>query len=140
MVLKKNIKGGKVMSSSEKVTVNVNVVDLGQIDLLVKEGFYSNRTDFIKTSIRNQLKTHDLSLREVIVRKTYSLGIVVYNRKSLEEYLVKGIKIDIKVVGMLVLKDDIPTELAIKTINSIDVSGIFKCNDELKEALSNVIM
>jgi len=127
------------MNSLEKVTINVNVVDLGQIDLLVKEGFYSNRTDFIKTAIRNQLKAHDLSIRDVIVRKEYSVGIVSYSKKDLEECLAKGIKLDIKVVGMLVLKDNIPIDLAVKTINSIDVSGIFKCNDDLRKALSNII-
>jgi len=127
------------MNSLEKVTINVNAVDLGQIDLLVKEGFYSNRTDFIKTAIRNQLKAHDLSIRDVIVRKEYSVGIVSYSKKDLEECLAKGIKLDIKVVGMLVLKDNIPIDLAVKTINSIDVSGIFKCNDDLRKALSNII-
>ena len=89
---------------------------MGNIDLLVSEGFYSNRTDFIKTSIRNQLSKHDLRINELIIQKNFSVGVVYYTKSALEEYLTNNKKVDIKVLGMLIFKNDISAELALKTI------------------------
>jgi Arc/MetJ-type ribon-helix-helix transcriptional regulator len=62
-------------SDSEKITINLGLIDLGQIDLLVQEGFYSNRTDCIRTAIRNQLVAHAEAVRQTIARKTLVLGL-----------------------------------------------------------------
>ncbi len=124
------------MAETEKVTINMNVVDLGQVDLLVEQGFYSNRTDFIKTAIRNQITSHSKVIEKVITDKAYLIGITYYDRKTLEQVAENNKVLDIKVVGMLVLKEDIDVELARKTIKSIKVFGVFKANPELKKALN----
>lgn len=104
------------MSKSEKITINLNVVDLGKIDLLVEQGFYSNRTDFIKTSIRNQLSSHANVVDQIITSKSYVIGVSHYDRKTLEKVLEENKILDIKVVGMLSFSDDVDEELIIKTI------------------------
>ncbi|TQR19018.1 CopG family transcriptional regulator [Psychrobacillus vulpis] len=127
------------MAETEKITINMNVVDLGKVDLLIEQGFYSNRTDFIKTSIRNQLTTHSQVVDQVITQKHFIMGVSIYNRKTLEKLLNEKKSLSIKVVGMLVLSDDIEQELALKTINSIKIFGVFKARVELKEALQSII-
>ena len=124
------------MVETEKVTINLNVVDLGKIDLLVSQGFYSNRTDFIRTGIRNQLTTHATELENLVVKQEFAVGVTTYSKKDLEKLIAKNEKIDIRVVGMLVLGGDIDVELALKTINSVQVRGIYKATAEIKNALS----
>ncbi|WP_234117278.1 hypothetical protein [Clostridium hydrogenum] len=129
------------MANLEKVTVNVNAVDLGNIDLLISEGFYSNRTDFIKTAIRNQLGKHDVVVKDIIIRKQFNVGIGYFDKGDLERHVNNNEKMNIKFLGVLVLKDDISEELALKAINSIEVFGVLKCNEKLKKVLiSNKIM
>ncbi|MGE7692322.1 CopG family transcriptional regulator [Lysinibacillus sp. NPDC097214] len=123
------------MAETEKITINMNVVDLGKADLLIEQGFYSNRTDFIKTAIRNQLTSHSRVIENVITDKSYVLGITYYDRKTLEQVFKENKILDIKVVGMLVLKDDIDVELANKTIKSIRVLGVFRASPQLKKVL-----
>lgn len=124
------------MSKSEKITINLNVVDLGKIDLLVEQGFYSNRTDFIKTSIRNQLSSHANVVDQIITSKSYVIGVSHYDRKMLEKVLEENKILDIKVVGMLSFSDDVDEELIIKTIKSVKVLGILKAPPEIKKALN----
>ncbi|MGV3466789.1 MAG: CopG family transcriptional regulator [Heyndrickxia sp.] len=123
------------MSETEKITINMNVVDLGKVDLLVEQGFYSNRTDFIKTSIRNQLLTHSKEVESEITNKSYVVGISRYNKKSLTALLDEGKNLDIKVIGMLVFEDDVEVDLVEKTIKSAKVFGVLKARSEIKEAL-----
>lgn len=124
------------MAETEKITINMNVVDLGKVDLLVEQGFYSNRTDFIKTSIRNQLSTHSEVVDQMIVSKSYFIGVMLLNREELENLVALKKKIDIKVLGMLILADDIDVALALKTIQSIKILGVVKASAELKKALN----
>ncbi|WP_170885482.1 CopG family transcriptional regulator [Bacillus alkalicellulosilyticus] len=124
------------MAETEKITVNMNVVDLGKVDLLVEQGFYSNRTDFIKTSIRNQLSTHDKQIDVVVTEKSFLLGVSRYDRKMLEGFLQKNKRMDINVVGMFVLDEDVDLELARKTIRSVKVFGVFKANAQIKQYFS----
>lgn len=126
---------GVLMKDTEKITINTNAVDSEKVELMVDEGFYSNRADFIKTSVRNQLNAHSRTIEDVITVKSYEIGINYYDRKSLEQILEQNKLLNIKVVGMLVLKDDIDVELAKKTINSIKVFGVLKASRELKIAL-----
>lgn len=121
------------MADTEKITINMNYVDLGKVDLLVEQGFYSNRTDFIKTSIRNQLSGHSEVVDRVITDKSYVIGISRYDRKDLEKLLEQNKVLDLKVVGMLVLDDDIDLDLAEKTIKSIKVFGVLRANSQLKK-------
>ncbi|MEJ7819291.1 MAG: hypothetical protein WKF44_03205, partial [Rubrobacteraceae bacterium] len=88
------------MSETEKITINLGLVDLGQVDLLVQEGFYSNRTDFIRTAIRNQLSTHADTVRQTVARKTMVLGLQHYTRQDLEEVRATGETLEIKVLGL----------------------------------------
>ncbi|HAY83570.1 MAG TPA: CopG family transcriptional regulator [Chloroflexi bacterium] len=127
------------MSDTEKITINLGVVDLGKIDLLVEQGFFTNRTDFIRAAIRNYLDKHDTELQETITRNNFAVGIMVFTSNGLKKRLDKGEMLDILVVGMLVLSEDITPELARSTINSIKVLGIFEAPKEVKEAIADRI-
>ncbi len=128
------------MADSEKMTINISVVDLGKIDLLVEEGFYSNRTDFIRTGIRNQLDKHNEEVKQTVTRKTMVVGVVSYGRTALEKRLAAGEKISAWVVGSLVIADDVSAELALDTIESIKVYGVLKASKKVKDALADRIL
>jgi Arc/MetJ-type ribon-helix-helix transcriptional regulator len=127
------------MPDTEKVTINVSAVDLGKIDLLVQEGLYSNRTDFIRTSIRNLIDKHSLEIQQTVTRYSYVIGVLVYNHKDFEEYKKKGQKLKIDVIGFFHITDDVSPELAKEVIDHIRVRGIFQANDALKTALADLI-
>ena len=95
-------------SESEKITINLGYVDLGHIDLLVREGFYSNRTDFIRTAIRNQLASHADAVKQSIVRRTLELGLRRVTRAELEALKEKGVRLHVQVVGLATIDDDVP--------------------------------
>ena len=128
------------MADSEKITINMSVVDLGKVDLLVEEGFYSNRTDFIRTSIRNQLDRHSDEVKQSVTRKTMAVGVVGYGRKTLEARQAAGEKVSAWVVGSLTIEDDVSAELALETIESIKVYGVLKASDKVKNALGDRIL
>ena len=124
---------------SEKITINLGYVDLGRIDLLVQEGFYSNRTDFIRTAIRNQLSTQGDAVTESIVRHTLELGLRHYSRADLEAAKTAGEKLHIKVVGLVRIAADVPPKLALATIDAITVLGALQASAEVKSALAGRI-
>ena len=122
---------------SEKITINLGYVDLGHIDLLVQEGFYSNRTDFIRTAIRNQLATHREEVKRSIVRQTLELGLRHYTRADLEAVKDAGEKLHIKVLGLASFAPDVTPTLALATIESITVLGALHASKEIKVALAD---
>jgi Arc/MetJ-type ribon-helix-helix transcriptional regulator len=124
---------------TEKITINVGFVDLGHIDLLVHEGFYSNRTDFIRTAIRNQLATHADTVKQSIVRHTLELGLRNYSREDLEAVKAAGGKLRIQVVGLATIAEDVTPDLALATIESITVLGALQASKAVKAALSHRI-
>jgi Arc/MetJ-type ribon-helix-helix transcriptional regulator len=124
---------------SEKITINLGFVDLGRVDLLVQEGFYSNRTDFIRTAIRNQLSTHGEEVRDSIARHTLELGLRHYTRADLEAVKAAGEKLHIKVLGLASIAADVTPALAVATIESINVLGAFHASPEIKAALADRI-
>ena len=125
---------------TEKITVNLGYVDLGRIDLLVQEGFYSNRTDLIRTAIRNQLGAHTDVLKQTIDRHTLELGLRDYSRADLEAVRSAGETLHIKVVGLARIAADVSPELARATIASISVVGALKASAEVKSALADRIL
>jgi Arc/MetJ-type ribon-helix-helix transcriptional regulator len=127
------------MADTEKITINVSAVDLGRIDLLAEEGFYTNRTDFIRTAIRKELDAHRDVVEKSVTRRSSALGFVVHTRRSLEDCEKKRQKLELKVVGGLHLADDIPPELARRTIQSIKVYGVLRASEAVKQALSDRI-
>ena len=127
------------MSETEKITVNMSVVDLGKIDLLVQEGLYSNRTDLIRTAIRNQIKNHEFELQQSVQRNSFGIGVINYNRKDLEEAKAEGKSLKITIIGLLHLSNDISPDLAAETIESIRVMGVFRAPEALKQALADRI-
>ena len=127
------------MPETEKITINMSVVDLGKIDLLVQEGLYSNRTDFIRTAIRNQLDKHSLEIQQSVTRNSYVIGALIYSRSDLEKRKLKGEKLDITMIGFLRLANDITPELAREVIGSIQVHGVFKASNAVKAALTDRI-
>ncbi len=126
-------------SDSEKITINLGFVDLGHIDLLVREGFYSNRTDFIRTAIRNQLASHTDAVRQSIVRHTLELGLRSFGRQELEAVKAEGGRLRIQVLGLATIDDDVTPELARATIETITVLGALHASKELKAALADRI-
>jgi Arc/MetJ-type ribon-helix-helix transcriptional regulator len=130
---------GSGVSETEKITINLGPVDLGQIDLLVREGFYQNRTDFIRTAIRNQLSAHSEAVKQTVARKTLVLGLQHYTRHDLETVRAAGETLEIKVLGLVSIADDVPTELALATIDSLEVLGAFRASSAVKAALAGRI-
>lgn len=127
------------MSETEKITINLGLVDLGQVDLLVQEGFYSNRTDFIRTAIRNQLSTHAEVVQQTVARKTLVLGLENYTRRDLEAVRDAGEMLEIKVLGLASIADDVSPELALETIDSLVVLGALRASPAVKSALAGRI-
>ncbi len=122
---------------TEKLTINLGLVDLGQIDLLVQEGFYSNRTDFIRTAIRNQLVTHADVVKHTVARKSLALGLQHYTRHDLEAVRTAGQTLQIQVVGLAVIAEDVPPELARATIDSVAVLGALRASPAVRAALAD---
>jgi len=124
-------------AESEKITINLGFVDLGQVDLLVEDGFYSNRTDFIRTAIRNQLLTHGEVLKKSVARREMVLGLQRYSRKDLENVVAAGEKLQIHVLGLAIIDDDVTPQLARQAIASIAVLGALRASAEVKAALAD---
>jgi len=122
---------------SEKITINLGLIDLGQIDLLVLEGFYTNRTDLIRTAIRNQLAMHADVLRQTVARRTLVLGLQEYSRRDLEAIRQSREKLRIQVLGLVRIADDVSPELARETIESIAVLGALHASPAVKAALAD---
>jgi len=125
------------MSESEKITINLSAVDLGKIDLLVQESLYSNRTDFIRTAIRNLLDKHNMEIQQAVTRHSYAVGVLSYDRSDLERRKEKGEKMNITILGLLHLHDDISAELAAEVIESVKVQGIFIASEAVKKAIAD---
>ena len=127
------------VSDSEKITINLGYVDLGHIDLLVQEGFYSNRTDFIRTAIRNQLDRQNEAVKSSLARHRLTLGVSVYTRAELEGLAAKGERLDLQVLGLLIIAPDVPAELARATIASVYVLGALQASPDVRAALGDRI-
>ena len=121
---------------TEKITINLGYVDLGQIDLLVREGFYANRTDFIRTAVRNQLATAATAVNQTVARRTLVLGTALYTRHELEEARAAGRMVRIRVLGLATIADDVTPELALATIESVEVLGALRASPAVKAALA----
>lgn len=127
------------VGETEKLTINLGVVDLGQIDLLVQEGFYSNRTDLIRTAIRNQLGVHAEDVKRTIARRTLVLGLLDLSRADLERARAAGETLQIQVVGLARIAQDVSPELARATISSVHVLGAFHASPAVRSALADRI-
>ena len=129
------LKGGE----SEKITINLGPVDLGQIDLLVEEGFYSNRTDLIRTAIRNQLTVHAQVVQESVTRRALVLGLQHFTKRDLEAVRAAHERLTIQVLGLASIATDVSPELALATIESVSVLGAFHASPAVKTALADRI-
>lgn len=123
-------------AESEKITINLGPIDLGQVDLLVQEGFYANRTDLIRTAIRNQLQQHADVVKQTVARKSLVLGMQHYSRADLEALQAAGERLQIHVLGLASIASDVTVELALATIESIVVLGSLHASAVLKTALA----
>ena len=122
---------------TEKITMNLGFVDLGHVDLLVQEGFYSNRTDFIRTAIRNQIERHADVVRNAVTRKSVDLGLRHFSRTDLEAVRDTGHMLDIRVLGLASIAIDVSPELARSTIASLAVLGALHASSAVKAALAD---
>ena len=125
-------KGGE----TEKITINLGPIDLGQIDLLVQEGFYANRTDLIRTAIRNQLALHTKVVHDTVVRRELVLGMQHFSRADLEAVRARGEMLNIQVLGLASIGNDVTPDLALATIESLSVLGAFHASAPVKTALA----
>lgn len=124
---------------TEKMTINVGVVDLGHVDLLVQEGFYSNRSDLIRTALRNQLAQHADIVKQTVARRTLTVGLQHFARADLEAAVSAGRRLQINVVGLARIADDVSAELASAAIDSVTVLGAFQASAAVRQALSDRI-
>jgi Arc/MetJ-type ribon-helix-helix transcriptional regulator len=122
---------------SEKITINVGLVDLGQIDLLVDEGFYANRTDFIRTAIRRQLENRADAVKKTVARRALTLGTRHLSRRDLEKLRDAGETIELRVLGLATIANDVSADLALATISSVEVLGAFRAPKTVKAALAD---
>jgi len=125
------------IEKSEKITINLGLVDLGEIDLLVGEGFFANRTDFIRTAIRRQLETRSAAVQDTVARRTLQLGTVQYDRAQLEKLRDAGRTVQLRVLGLGSIANDVTPELALATIESVEVLGAFRAPRAVKAALAH---
>jgi Arc/MetJ-type ribon-helix-helix transcriptional regulator len=121
---------------SEKITINVGLIDLGQIDLLVREGFFANRTDFIRTAIRRQIESRSSSVESTVARRELTLGSEHYDRRDLEQLRDSGRMVELRVLGLASIADDVSPELAMATIAAVEVLGAFRAPAAVKAALA----
>jgi len=124
---------------TEKMTINVGVVDLGHVDLLVQEGFYSNRSDLVRTALRNQLALHADVLKQTVTRRTLTVGLQHYSRADLERAVAAGERLQVQVVGLARIADDVTPALAREAIESVTVLGAFQASPEVRKALAGRI-
>ncbi|MFX3633155.1 MAG: CopG family transcriptional regulator [Candidatus Pristimantibacillus sp.] len=127
------------MADTEKITINVGPVDLGQIDLLVDQGFYTNRTDFIRIAIRNQLQNHAAEVKQYTTEKFFVMGVMEFNRAQLEELKAANKMLDIKLVGALLVANDVTPQLAEETFGKLKLFGMMKAPIEVKRILNEII-
>lgn len=127
------------VAESEKITINLGYVDLGHVDLLVREGFYSNRSDFIRTAIRTHLERHTEAMKQSVARRHLELGLRRFSRADLETIRAAGETLHIQVLGLAVIESDVSVDLARATIASIQVLGALQASPEIKAALSDRI-
>ena len=125
---------------TEKITINLGLVDLGQIDLLVEEGFYANRTDFIRAAIRAQVAKHAEAVTQTVARRTLVLGVQHYTRRDLESVRAAGQRLQIRVLGLASIGEDVSPELALATIESVEVLGALRASAAVKAALADRIV
>ncbi len=124
-------------ADTEKITINLGFVDLGHIDLMVAEGFYSNRTDFIRTAIRNQLERHTEVVRKSLTRQSLELGLRHYSRQALEDARAAGDRLHINVLGLVTIAADVTPDLARGAIASVTVLGALHASPEVRKALAD---
>jgi Arc/MetJ-type ribon-helix-helix transcriptional regulator len=125
------------LDKTEKITINIGLVDLGQIDLLVDEGFYANRTDFIRTAIRRQLESRSGAVEQTVARRTLALGTQHYSRRDLEGLRAAGRTVEVRVLGLVTIAEDVSPELAEATVASVEVLGAFRASRAVKAALAS---
>src|SRR5918911_1293624 len=125
------------MPEMEKLTINLSPVDLGSIELLVEQGFYANRAEFIRVAIHNQLAKHADNVKEASARDAFVVGAMVYGRKTFEKAKKSKARLRLHVVGLLSIADDVPAPLAREVIESVKVHGMFRASAEVKAALAD---
>jgi Arc/MetJ-type ribon-helix-helix transcriptional regulator len=129
-------RGKSDRDKSEKITINIGLVDLGEIDLLVDEGFFANRTDLIRTAIRRQLESRSTAVDRTVARRELTLGSQHYSRRDLEAIRASGGKVQLRVLGLATIAEDVSPELALATIDAVEVLGAFRAPEAVKAALA----
>lgn len=128
----------KVNEQSEKITINVNHIDLGKIDLLIDNGFFSNRSDFIRAAIRNELNKNGSYVEEKIEKKGFLVGIAKYNEDDFQKAIESNQLINLRIIGLFVIDSNVPLELVKQSVKKIDVKGTLIAPKEIKDYLNSL--
>ena len=125
------------MEKTEKVSVNMNIGTLSQIDLLVDQGFYSNRSDFINQAVRESINQKQERINEVKTNYEkmnfiWFLGVYRLRYEELMQIKKNGNTKKISGYGILYIDDSLD-DLVLETINTINVKGKVNCSDKLNE-------
>lgn len=126
------------LAESEKITINLLPVDLGQIDLLVEQGFYSNRTDFIRIAIRNQLQSHNTEVKDYASERFFVMGVLKFNKQDLEELAKREKQLELKLIGALIVSEDVSLELAKQTFGKVKIFGTIKAPQQVKQFIQRL--
>jgi Arc/MetJ-type ribon-helix-helix transcriptional regulator len=128
------------IETTEKITININTIDLGHIDLLVNEGYYATRTEFIKTAVKKQLDRHEEDTKKLIEQKAkhgdyeLSIGVGGFTKSELERIIQKKeAKIKMIFIGLFITPKDVTLELLEQAVESIKVYGVCRCSQEIKD-------
>lgn len=126
------------MADSEKITINMMPVDLGQIDLMVEQGFYSNRTDFIRIAIRNQLQSHNTEVKQYVNERFFVMGVLEFNKQHLEDLTKRGKQVELKLIGALIVSEDVSLELAKQAFGKVKIFGTIKAPQQVKQFIQRL--
>ena len=127
---------------SEKVSVNINTSTLSSIDLLIDHGYYSNRSDFINQALREGIQKHQKTLDRIIDAKTeangespnqWFIGVYGLEKREIDAAKSRGITMEIKGYGVLVIDAENDEEDLYPVIRSIKVKGKVVCQKRIKE-------
>ena len=128
--------------NSEKVSVNMNVGTLSQIDVLVDLGYYSNRSDFINQAVRQAIDQKQSIIENETSKQRESngdwfTGVCVITKDQLLIAKEKGKKLKIRGYGVVVIDNKLD-DLALEVIDSIDIKGKILASQKIKDTFSNI--
>jgi Arc/MetJ-type ribon-helix-helix transcriptional regulator len=129
--------GAFANSKPQQLNVTMDAEEIHQVDLMVEQGLYASRKDFLQLAARNLLREHGVEVPRPMTGELKVAGIAVHNRKSLEKLRAAGRQLELNVTGIFRLADDVTPELACAVIKSLTLRGTFEASAEVKATLKD---